>query len=99
MAMGLDLSQVRHGTTVGRGHTTFKNITMETMTGSSLSDIVDGYDWRAGASHYVLNISSAEVPELVSDDAMAELAAALIRNQAAFAGIGSDTNESQYLDF
>ena len=45
----------------------------------------------------MLNISSAEVPELVSDDAMAELAAALIRNQAAFAGIGSDTNESQYL--
>lgn len=80
-----------------RSYFTFKNITMETMTGSSLSDIVDGYDWRAGASHYVLNISSAEVPELVSDDAMAELAAALIRNQAAFAGIGSDTNESQYL--
>ena len=51
-----------------RSYFTFKNITMETMTGSSLSDIVDGYDWRAGASHYVLNISSAEVPELVSDD-------------------------------
>ncbi|MDE6627581.1 MAG: cellulose binding domain-containing protein, partial [Lachnospiraceae bacterium] len=30
---------------------TFKNITMQTMTGSSLSDIVAGYEWRPGASH------------------------------------------------
>ena len=75
---------------------TFKNITMQTMTGSSLSDIVDGYDWRQGASHYVLNLSKNEVPELSSDEETADLAAALIENQAAFIGIGNDTNENQY---
>ena len=75
---------------------TFTNITMQTMTGSSLSDIVDGYDWRAGASHSVINLSKTEVPELSSDEETADLAAALIENQAAFIGIGNDTNENQY---
>ena len=79
-----------------RSYFTFKNITMQTMTGSSLSDIVDGYDWRAGASHYVINLSKTEVPELSSDEETADLAAALIENQAAFIGIGNDTNQNQY---
>lgn len=79
-----------------RSYFTFKNITMQTMTGSSLSDIVDGYDWRAGASHYVINLSKTEVPELSYDEETADLAAALIENQAAFIGIGNDTNQNQY---
>ena len=54
-------SHSRHGCGQ-QSYFTFKNITMQTMTGSSLSDIVDGYDWRQGASHYVLNLSKNEVP-------------------------------------
>ena len=79
-----------------RSYFTFQNITMQTMTGSTLSDIVAGYEWRPGASHYVINLSDTEVPELASDEETAELAAALIENQAAFVGIGNESNESQY---
>lgn len=75
---------------------TFKNITMQTMTGKSLSNIIEGYDWRPGASHYVINLSKTEVPELSCGEETAELAASLIENQAAFIGIGSDANENQY---
>ena len=80
-----------------RSYFTFQNIRMESMTGSSLSDIVDGYEWRHGASHYVFNLSNTEVPELASEEETADLAAALIKNDAAFIGIGNETNESQYL--
>ncbi|MGN0368088.1 MAG: hypothetical protein ACI4EK_04835, partial [Wujia sp.] len=76
---------------------TFQNICMQTTSGNSLSDIVDGYGWRPGASHYVYNLSNTEVPELASDEATAELAAALIKNDASFIGIGNDTNKNQYL--
>ncbi|MGN0495051.1 MAG: hypothetical protein ACI4GW_02370, partial [Lachnospiraceae bacterium] len=76
---------------------TFKNITMQTTSGSSLSDILDGYEWRQGASHYVLNISDVEVPELSTEENMAELSATLIKNEAAFVGIGNEINENQYL--
>ena len=72
---------------------TFKNIRMETMTGSSLSDIVAGYGWRPGASHYVISLSETEVPEL---EETADLAAALIQNEAVFVGIGNESNENQY---
>ncbi len=75
---------------------TFENITMQTMTGSSLSDIVDGYEWRPGASHYVVNLSNKEVPELSTGEDTADLAAALIANDAAFVGIGNENNENQY---
>ena len=75
---------------------TFKNITMRTMTGSTLSDIVAGYGWRPGASHYVISLSETGVPELSSGEETAELAAALIENGAAFVGIGNESNENQY---
>ena len=75
---------------------TFQNITMQTMTGSSLSDIVAGYEWRPGASHYVISLSETEVPELSTDEETADLAAALIQNEAAFVGIGNESNENQY---
>ena len=80
-----------------RSYFTFKNITMQTMAGSSLSDLLAGYEWRPGASHYVVNLSEESVPELSSDESMADLAASLIRNKAAFVGIGNETNENQYL--
>ncbi len=79
-----------------RSYFTFKNIRMETVTGASLSDIVNGYDWRPGASHYVINLSNKEVPELASEEETADLAAALINSEAAFIGIGNETNETQY---
>ncbi len=77
---------------------TFKNITMETITGKSLSDIVSGYDWRPGASHYVINLSRAEVPELANEEMTADLAAALVENEAAFIGIGNENNEDQFTE-
>ncbi|MBQ4060044.1 MAG: cellulose binding domain-containing protein [Lachnospiraceae bacterium] len=89
-------SHASHGCSQ-RSYFTFQNIRMESMTGSSLSDIVDGYEWRPGASHYVFHFSNTEVPELASEEETADLAAALIKTDAAFIGIGNEANEGQYL--
>ena len=75
---------------------TFKNLTMKTITGKYLSDIVSGYDWRPGASHYVINLSKSGVPELADGEMTADLAAALAENEAAFIGIGNENNEDQF---
>lgn len=80
-----------------RSYFTFDNLVMRTSEGRSLSDIVNGYDWRPGASHYVLNLSNKEVPELANDESFADLSAALVHNQASFIGVGNETNENQYL--
>ncbi|MBO4592039.1 MAG: hypothetical protein J5684_05730, partial [Eubacterium sp.] len=82
-----------------RSFFTFKNITMQSMTGSGLSDILDGYEWRANAEHYVLNISDQRVPELSTNESKADLAAAVLKNDAHFIGIGNETNELQYQSF
>ena len=90
------ISHVNHGCNQ-QSYFTFENITMTTMIGSSLSDIVKGYDWRPGAAHYVVNLSNAKVPELSTDEETADLAAALIKNDAAFIGMGNEINENQYV--
>ncbi|MBR6402506.1 MAG: glycohydrolase toxin TNT-related protein [Eubacterium sp.] len=82
-----------------RSFFTFKNITMQSMSGSGLSDIIDGYEWRPNAEHYVLNLSDNRVPELSTDESMADLAAAVLKNDAHFVGIGNETNDMQYQSF
>nr|MCR5235239.1 cellulose binding domain-containing protein [Lachnospiraceae bacterium] len=75
---------------------TFKNISMVSMTGTSLSDIIEGYDWRSDASRYVFNLSGASVPELSSDEELAACAAVMIGRGITFAGLGNENNEGQY---
>ena len=75
---------------------TFNNIKMETMDGASLSDIVNGYDWRTDAERYVFNLSNKAVPELMTEEEIADTAAALLKTDTKFIGIGNENNENQY---
>lgn len=63
-----------------RSYFTFKNITMRTITGATLSDIVDDYEWREGASKYVIHLSDQQVPELNTDAKSAKMAKVLLEN-------------------
>ena len=75
---------------------TFKNIMMQTVTGQSLSDVVNNHEWTPGENHYVINLSSASVPELSDNDRMSDVSAALISNNVSFYGIGNGTTVNQY---
>ena len=75
---------------------TFKNIVMQTVTGESLSDVVNNHQWTPGDNHYVVNLSETSVPELSDNDRMSDVSAALISNNVSFYGIGTDTVINQY---
>ena len=75
---------------------TFKNIVMQTITGESLSDVVNNHEWTPGTNHYVINLSDTSVPELSDTDRLADVAAALMQNDVMFYGIGNDTTIDEY---
>ena len=75
---------------------TFKNIVMQTITGESLSDVVNNHEWTPGTNHYVINLSDTSVPELSDNDRMSDVAAAMIHNDTMFFGIGNDNTIDQY---
>lgn len=76
---------------------TFKNITMQTVMGATLSDIVNKYEWREGSSHHVIHLSNDGVPELKSQEDTGLLAKALLENEVTFVGMGNETNKDQYI--
>lgn len=75
---------------------TFKNIVMQTITGESLSDVVNNHEWTPGTNHYVINLSETSVPELSDADRMADVAASLLSKDAMFFGIGNENTIDQY---
>lgn len=75
---------------------TFKNIVMQTVTGESLSDVVNHHEWTPRTNHYVINLSQTSVPELSEIDRMADVSATLIQNDVMFFGVGNDTTIDQY---
>lgn len=76
---------------------TFRNITIQTISGMTLADIIDNYKWREESTHYVIHLSENQVPELSSDKEKGILAKALLENEVSFIGIGNETNKDQYL--
>ena len=89
------VSHARHGCSQ-RSYFTFSNITMRTTSGVSLSDVIDGYEWRQDASRYVINISEEEVLEFKTDELTAQSTSSLIENDITFIGIGNEEIINQY---
>ncbi len=75
---------------------TFKNITMQTVTGKSLSDVINEHEWLPGTNHYVINLSGEVIPELSEDGKTSDVAAALMSNDVMFFGIGNDKSIDSY---
>ncbi|MBR3771569.1 MAG: hypothetical protein IKL07_04815, partial [Clostridium sp.] len=78
-----------------RSYFTFKNITMRTITGTTLSDIVNDYKWREGANKYVIHLSNQQVPELNAVAKSTKMTKALLENETPFILIGNETNQAQ----
>lgn len=89
------ISHISHGCSQ-QSYFTFKNIVMQTITGESLSDVVNNHEWTPGTNHYVINLSETSVPELSDNDRMADVAAALTSKDAMFFGIGNENTIDQY---
>lgn len=69
---------------------------MQTISGESLSDVVNKHQWTPGTNHYVINLSDAVIPELSDNGRTANVAAALLSKDVKFYGIGNDVSISSY---
>ncbi len=89
------ISHENHGC-YQQSYFTFKNIVMQTISGESLSDVVNKHQWTPGTNHYVINLSDAVIPELSDNGRTANVAAALLSKDVKFYGIGNDVSISSY---
>lgn len=88
-------SHASHGCSQ-RSYFTFANITMQTITGEKLSDVLDNYNFESPNSRYVINLSDDTLENLDTEDDYDEVAQKIIDNNITFIGLGNDSNRSQY---
>lgn len=75
---------------------TFNNLVMTTMDAKQLSDVLKEPDWRADASHFIVNLSDVTLAELNDSSKLATLLQRMLSNSIHFIGLGTETNQSQY---
>ena len=79
-----------------RSYFTFANITMQTITGEKLYDILDNYNFESQNSRYVINLSDKSIDDFDTEEEIDEVAQKVIDKNITFIGLGNDANEIQY---
>ena len=79
-----------------RSYFTFANITMQTITGEKLYDILNNYNFESQSSRYVINLSDTAIDDLSAETEIEEVSQKIIDKNITFIGLGNDTNEMQY---
>lgn len=79
-----------------RSYFTFANITMQTIKGENLYDILDNYNFVSRNSRYVINLSDNVMDNLNTEEEMEAVAQKIVDKNITFTGLGNDTNETQY---
>ncbi|MDR1674139.1 MAG: terpene cyclase/mutase family protein, partial [Oscillospiraceae bacterium] len=79
-----------------RSYFTFGNITMQTIVGEKLSDILENYNFESPDSRYVVNLSDGSADSFDTEDEIAEAAQKIVNKNITFIGLGNEENESQY---
>lgn len=88
-------SHASHGCSQ-RSYFTFANITMQTITGEKLVDILDNYNFESPSSRYVINLSDNYMDNFDTEEEIAEIAQKIIDKNISFIGLGNEDNEEQY---
>lgn len=79
-----------------RSYFTFANITMQTITGEKLTDILENYNFESQTSRYVINLSDNSMDNFDTEEEVTEIALKIIEKNINFIGLGNDKNEAQY---
>lgn len=88
-------SHASHGCSQ-RSYFTFANITMQTITGEKLSDILDNYNFESQNSRYVINLSDSMIEGFDSEESINEVAQKISDKNICFIGLGNEENNDQY---
>ena len=79
-----------------RSYFTFANITMQTITGEKLSDILENYNFESQTSRYVINLSDNLMENLDTEEEVEEIAQKIKDKNISFVGLGNEKNKEQY---
>lgn len=88
-------SYTSHGCWV-RSSFEFSNITMKTIAGEKLADILENYNFESPTSRYVVNLSDNSIDSLDTDEEVEEIAQKILDKNIHFIGLGNDKNSDQY---
>lgn len=88
-------SHASHGCSQ-RSYFTFANITMQTITGEKLFDILDNYNFESDNSRYVISLSDSKIEGLDDEDTLNDVAQKIKEKNITFIGLGNEDSIEQY---
>lgn len=79
-----------------RSSFTFSNITMKSITGEKLVDILDNYNFESGDSRYVICLGDSKIDELNDEESLKIVSEKIKEKKITFIGLGNDKTLEQY---
>lgn len=88
-------SYLSHSCSV-RSSFTFSNITMQTIKGENLLNILDNYNFESDNSRYVISLSDIPIEELDDEDVLNSVTQKIVEKNITFIGLGNENSSEQY---
>lgn len=79
-----------------RSYFTFANITMQTIKGEKLLNILDNYNFESDNSRYVISLSDTAIEDLDDEEVLNDVAEKISEKNITFIGLGNDESSEQY---
>lgn len=88
-------SHASHGCSQ-RSYFTFANITMQTIKGEKLLNVLDNYNFESDNSRYVISLSDNPIEDLDDEDVQNNVARKIVDRKITFIGLGDNDSSEQY---
>lgn len=79
-----------------RSYFTFANITMQTIKGEKLLNVLDNYNFESDNSRYVISLSDTPIEDLDDKDVLNDVAQKIKEKNITFIGLGNENSIEQY---
>lgn len=88
-------SHASHGCSQ-RSYFTFANITMQTIKGEKLLNVLDNYNFESDNSRYVISLSDTAIEDLDDEEVLNDVAQKIVDKNITFIGLGDENSSEQY---
>ena len=79
-----------------RSYFTFDKITMQTIKGEKLLNVLDNYNFESDNSRYVISLSDTAIEDLDDEEALNDVAQKIVDKNITFIGLGDENSSEQY---
>lgn len=79
-----------------RSSFTFSNITMQTIAGEKLFDVLDNYNFESENSRYVICLNDSKIDGLDDEETFNSVIQKILEKNITFIGLGNDKSAEQY---